>query len=558
MLKKKRHVIHKAEDLLVLLRQQRNVHVLSQCEIKLNINLYEIIAENPIEGIELIEGLDQSTNTDLISAKITPGLYLTNLRFKKTFGIVDCLIKGPVIFNNVIFEEGLQFHYNELIGYLNFNQVVVNGEASFSSTRAHDKFSILKSVLPLGKPGFKYSVFEKEVFLFDTHFPNGLDLSSSHFKDKLEISHGHIRGLLNISDARVGRFVLAGAFRGDERILLNDVNLSDTAFEQQVQLHNITLTGTLRATRALFEKELYIDYSVFNGHVRFPAVTANGIVMIEHCKFEQDLSFSHGLLEKSVSFTNTVYNGSLWFTGAKVNDNMWIGAGLQAEEAVSFPGTLGFEASIISANSIVRIFRINTQETIKGKLHMQSALVKGLVDIRKVYIKEICLDGAVVTGNLQVSGTLAPYVTDWHGARLLKNEAKKINNNISALAYYRREMELHAKGLHFRQTGDWLLLKLNAWSNRYGTSWLTGAGFTIVTGFVFFYMFALSAHNFHFVQPDWPGFLQYFWLPNGLNGLVNINNTVNGGFVGGFFFLLGKILIAYVIYQTIAAFRKFL
>jgi len=558
MVARKKFVIKSAEDVLNILRQNKSVIVFSECEINVDINLYEIIKDNPVEGIEIISGMNEIQQTDVMSARITPGLYITNLKFTKSFGIVNSLLSGPVLINNVMFEKGLQFHHNEYRERVNFTEIDVKGEASFTSTLARGTFTITKSMLPLMKPGFKYSLFEQDVFLFDSQFPKGLDLSSCHFKRKLEISHGQSAGVVDVSHCRVNLFILTGAFKGDKSIKINDLNVGDTVFEQQVQLHNLSITGTVHGTRAVFEKELYIDHSVFNGHVRFPAVTAQGIIMVEHCKFEQDLSFSHGLLEKALSFTDTTYNGSLWFTGAKINDNIWIGTNLRAENAVSFQGTIGFEASNISANSIVRIFHINTVENVQGKLQMQSALIKGLMDIRYVYLKEISLDGTVVTGNLQANGALAPFVTDWHGARLLKNEAKKINNSISALAYYRREMELHARDLHFRQTGDWLLLKLNALSNRYGTSWLTGLGFTVATGFVCFYFFALSVHNFRFVQPDWPGFLQYFWLPNGLDGLINTNHAVNGGFIGALFFLLGKILIAYGIYQTIAAFRKYL
>lgn len=49
----------------------------------------------------------------------------------------------------------------------------------------------------------------------------------------------------------------------------------------------------------------------------------------------------------------------------------------------------------------------------------------------------------------------------------------------------------------------------------------------------------------------------YFWLPTGFTDLTSANG-VKGGFWGAFFFVLGKITIAFRISQTIAAFRKYL
>jgi len=68
----------------------------------------------------------------------------------------------------------------------------------------------------------------------------------------------------------------------------------------------------------------------------------------------------------------------------------------------------------------------------------------------------------------------------------------------------------------------------------------------------------LSARSYCVANPDWSGFLQYIWLPNGLDGLINLNHLINGGWVGALFFLAGKVLVAYGVYQTIAAFRKYL
>lgn len=309
MVARKKFVIKNAEDVLNILRQNKNVFVFSECEINVGINLYDIIKDNEVEGIEIISGMNEIQQTDLISARITPGLYITNVKFTKSFGVVNSLLSGPVLINNVIFEKGLQFHHNEFRERVNFTEIDVKGEASFTSTLARSTFSVTKSMLPLMKPGFKYSLFEQDVFLHDCTFPKGLDLSSCHFNQKLEINHGQIAGLLNVSNCKLGSFILTGDFNGEQKITVKEIDMGYTIFRQQVQLHNLKLEGSLLGARAVFEKELYIDHSVFGGKVLFSAMTAMGIIMVEQCHFKGDLSFSHSLLNKVLSITKTIYHG---------------------------------------------------------------------------------------------------------------------------------------------------------------------------------------------------------------------------------------------------------
>ena len=553
-----KHLITSAEDVLNLWRKNNSAFVFNDCEIRVGINLYDIIKENPVEGIEIIPDMDSFQQTERMSARITPGLYVTNLKFSKFFGVFNCSISGPVSFNNVIFEQGLQFHHNKLQDRANFNSIIVNGEASFTSTLARNTFTITKSTLPLMKIGFKYSYFEQDFSLFDCSFPKGIDLSSSHFKQKLQITRGVIIGLLNVSRCKTGQFLVTAGLAGKSRIEIGELDLSDTVFQDSVQIRDLTLAGLFKAERSVFDKELRIDHCIFLKKVRFPAIAAQDSIFIDQCNFSEDLSFSYATLNKTLAITATTFNASLWFTGTKINGDLWIGAKLIGDDPLIFDNIIGFEGSIISAISIVRLSNINSSKVPKGTLKMHNALIRGLLDIREVYLANVTFNGTVVTGNLQDNGTLANSVSDWHSARLLKNEAKKINNTISALSYYRREMELHAKNLRFKQTGDWLLLKLNSWSNDYGTSWIRGLFFTIFSGFIFFYLFILSSNGYNFVKPDCPALIQYIWLPSGLDGLISLNHTINGGLPGAFFFVFGKVLIAYGIYQTITAFRKYL
>jgi len=53
-----KHSITSAEDVLNLLTKNNSVFVFNDCEIRVGINLYDIIKENPVEGIEIIPDMD--------------------------------------------------------------------------------------------------------------------------------------------------------------------------------------------------------------------------------------------------------------------------------------------------------------------------------------------------------------------------------------------------------------------------------------------------------------------------------------------------------------------
>ena len=76
-----KHLITSAEDVLNLWRKNNSAFVFNDCEIRVGINLYDIIKENPVEGIEIIPDMDSFQQTERMSARITPGLYVTNLKF---------------------------------------------------------------------------------------------------------------------------------------------------------------------------------------------------------------------------------------------------------------------------------------------------------------------------------------------------------------------------------------------------------------------------------------------------------------------------------------------
>lgn len=145
--------------------------------------------------------------------------------------------------------------------------------------------------------------------------------------------------------------------------------------------------------------------------------------------------------------------------------------------------------------------------------------------------------------------------------RHLKYCAEDNKDRIQALIFKSYELDAYQHTLNWKDnTYDLLMLWLNKLSNNHGLSWIRGVMFTIITGFVFYCIFYLCQNDWFLKYFFWENFLSYFWLPGGMNDLISFlrsNPNVFVGILGVFSYLLGKIFIAYGIFQTISAFRKY-
>ncbi len=114
---------------------------------------------------------------------------------------------------------------------------------------------------------------------------------------------------------------------------------------------------------------------------------------------------------------------------------------------------------------------------------------------------------------------------------------------------------------------DILLLRFNTLSNKNGTSWMRGLLFTTGAAASFYTLYAYSTGEIVwsadasswiiFNTIYWKEVLGYLWLVD-LDGYKNIfDDTKDISLKSAFIFLFGKIFIAYGIYQTISAFRKY-
>jgi hypothetical protein len=555
--------ITSAQQLLDRFRKPGSLFDLSNADFYLSANVLAIIKAEPVEGIEVIRATKEDHQGDEISAMISPGFHCSYLRFCKPVNITGSLFSGPLIFKNAIFEKGLYFQRSQANTYVNFEQVEIMHNASVSSNIIMGKFMMSNCKIPLQKPGFKYSHFHEESLFVRCHFFLGMDLSTSKFDKGLQIIQCKIEQKLDLSDSQIsGSLVVAGSIDGTEKQEIDEFQFHDFAVKGQFQLRSNIIFQRLNGARAKFSSSVFINFVELHGDKNsFNANKFDQVVEMTDCHIEKHISFSYSTFQANFNVQkNTFERADLYFTGCHFHSNVFIGQH-HLIDGIHFEGKLGFLNATIGPDSIVGIFGFNNARHQRGEFIFNNALIKGLLDIRNVFAKEVTFDGTVVPGNVQENGSIASAVYDRSTARLLKNEARKINNQIAGLTYYKKEVQAHARSLSWRQMDDRLMLWLNKLSNNYGTSWSRGVVFTLLSSVIFYSAFYVCWFSFNALGKSdlyWTGLINYFWLPSGLEGLIDNHNNIHGGWLGAIFFILGKVLIAYGIYQTVSAFRKYL
>jgi hypothetical protein len=554
------------EDLLKFLSITEDEFKFIGVHFRSGLDFYEALAGKNIAGIILLGNELQSINSE-ISKEINPMVTCSNIQFDKKLSFQGCEFDIPLEIKGAIFKKGISFAHSSFEKELNMFKSKAEGVSTFGMNSKSSVLIYDSSFSSINTNHTRINV--EDSFHIEGVFVNsGLDFSVSDIKKQLNIIDCKINGSLKLRSSSLGSFHFGAAKFPNAPTEVDELDITLVEFNGQVQFSNLNIKSVLSGTKATFNDEVFLTRVNFVGDASFAHATFHKPIYFEKSSAKNNFSFYAAIINSDINFQEFDYtSANVSFTGAQINANLWLGS-LLFNDSIAYTGKLSFLGAIISSTSIVRIFNLNGQRTPAGEIDFSNSLIKGLLDIRNVFVNKVNFDGTLVLGNIQENNSLLAAIKDRNSARILKHEAKRINNTISALSYNKLEMKLYAKTLKFKKFSDWSVLKLNWLSNNYGADWIWGSLFTIIGGLVFYSLFNMSVFgigfiwekDYNFILNDekfWIGFVNYFWLPTGFSDLIT-ENKIQGGIFGGIFFAIGKILIAYGIYQTIAAFRKYI
>lgn len=325
----------------------------------------------------------------------------------------------------------------------------------------------------------------------------------------------------------------------------SQIKAETCTFEDEVNLNNSSW-NKLHFQDIIFKNKLWIADSDISE------------LYFLNCKFEKSVKiFNLKNLIKKADFSLSTIKGLFLFNG-------WNGKCLNFEKKAE----INFSNIYLSNSGYMIIRAINSKNKYNGDFSFESANILGVVVFADVNIRSLNLEYASVVGSFNAEN---PNILDYKNRKtlvILKNEAFKKGDNISAIEYKSLEMMQYKKELkgieHFNER---ILLFLNTLSNNNGINWIKGVFFTCITAWIFFFFI-----NFCGLEKN-TGSRFFEWGWTSLDSFENVcANYLNmfyltefkdkfSGFklnaLGDILFLISKIFVSYGIYQTISAFRKY-
>ena len=347
--------------------------------------------------------------------------------------------------------------------------------------------------------------------------------------------------------------IIGGEFKKKVKITKGDKANTQRGSLNSVYIKNPKLSEGLiiksgfQDERLICEKVQVVSSKDLSGDIIFEDLDITDILLFEGINYDANIQFNNVTAHK-LHFKSFINNSSVIF---------------QAFEADSNSGS---ELNVMGSNLGCTSF-LNTNLDSFDKITVEGSILTNIIttgitwfDIKKL--------------NAQSNDKDSQY---WKKQREVFRQLKYcMEGNMDrpqSLIFKSYEMNAYTKSLklNLQSVSDILLLNLNRFSNNHGLSWTTGVLFTVVAWQLFYAIFVMAKDGVAFPWESnciylladynyWSTAIQYLWLPDGLEELSDFYNDTQSALslIGGTIaFLLGKIAIAYGIFQAVSAFRKY-
>lgn len=210
----------------------------------------------------------------------------------------------------------------------------------------------------------------------------------------------------------------------------------------------------------------------------------------------------------------------------------------------------------------------------KGRLRLSQCSVKeltagcssvfGQMDVLDNTVSTLCMEGTCVQGYLNFLGNVVGSYTDRQTLRLLKNEAKKNNDDVEATKLYAKEMEMLLADKSVPKS-DKASLWINKCFSKFGENWGRAMWVTLLLSIVLTILmlgFGSSKYGFNPLG----GFIGFGFFVTVLLDSINVfsiplfSDTIEKyglNVIGQILYFVIKVVMAYGTYQFLLAFRKY-
>ena len=435
-----------------------------------------------------------------------------------------------------------------------FKKAIFNKQANF------------QQVLFFNNIFFENTLFKGDTFFLEAKFYQINNNINNEYKNKLQ-ENNDIKKKLEVNFKK-SNFI--GNIYFSEAFFETDVDFSGSQF------------NTISFENAIFDRNVRFHKTTFNNNIVFFNTSFNKLVEFYRAHFYKPIQFHFtDFLDRAI-FSSTEFDEEVQFLHCTVDSNSYI-----RFESATFKKSLDISRS--NFNDKANFWNIELEE---GDTFTSSKYQNDF-------------DEKAKTESTKNTPTIYKKIRETY--RIIKSNFYSQNNKIEALKFSKREILVYEKEVKSLST-DKILLLANKFSNNYGTNWVKGLLFTMLSGFitystilyieekvnstysillicvlfvvimsktenikeilqkVFFVFFCclyvtiLCFCNTPFAI-NWELFIEHYLKVLNVIDLKPFEKEENSIFnlsgLSYLFLFIGRIFIGYGYYQTIQAFRKF-
>ena len=527
-------IINNESDVMRIVRETGMLNI-DGCEVNYKLNVNSILQQAHNEGI------------------VFNNIRIVNSRLYKGATFYDVTINGNLYFweNNC---NNCDFSNIKVEGCSYFSNTIFNSSAIFDHAQFH-------------KDVFFWGV----EFLGESHFRNcsfagRLDFWCASFQRKADFSHSVFNKDVDFSNT---------SFEQD--VLFKDTSFGNIGYSSIAIFDNVTSNGCICFTDSSIRSEMSMCKSQFAGFIDF-----------SRC------SMYHTLTSSLTSYNQITFNYSHIYSPLYLLDcsddidcinfeHVWVDSIVNIRHNTKYQvNKMSFNKSIFSNNSIITVEGVNIRDSkfelnfcnILGVVSIYSSIINllelkcssviGSLIIKDTNINLIDLTNSTSTGRIITDSNYCFHPINRETANILRHQKENEGDIIMSLKYKEIEMRRYKEDFDrlsllgkLKNIDEIIIVKLNFWSNDYGQSWTRGVIFTLAISFIF--TLTLSFINneiilkdimWHLTHQDfWREVINFLWFPS--------SEFKSDELIYIIIALLGKLLVAYGMFQTAMSFRKY-
>jgi uncharacterized protein YjbI with pentapeptide repeats len=324
------------------------------------------------------------------------------------------------------------------------------------------------------------------------------------------------------------------------------LEFENCVFKQKVNLSR-SYPQVVNFQRCCFEGEVNFDFAQFDKKVLLQSCTFQSNVTFENTKFKALCDFWGSVFTQPTIFYKTDFFETVVFSRAIFREN------------ALFTYSLFEGVTIFRAASFLKGLDLSTAN-ITGSLNFFDFRLGKFKSINKKLSEHEVEEAVSSDSEIPINNKIETY-------RIIRKQFDSQNNHIAAAEFY--SLELFAqfedlKASFFRRKAkreNLFILLLNLLSNKFGKSWLRGVFFTMLIGLLFFLTTLISTKQysvgFDLSKKNIDEFGRLFFEFLTPTHKVDFLDDKGPSLWSYFFDFWGRVFVAFGIYQTIQAFRKY-